>query len=116
MKDQSQEQKGQSLDSVDGACLIIECYSNGEVGFSCDWQEDDVGISCMATILIQLQDKNISDKILKSLQNMISTEDQEQQIEKINTFYSTLKRIAEQNSDFSDDDVVVYPIEAPPLI
>ena len=60
MNEQSQEQQDQSSDDVNGALLMVECYSDGEMGFSCDWQDDDTGVSCMATILTYLGEKNLS--------------------------------------------------------
>jgi len=116
MKEQSQEQDDQSSDDIDGACLTIECYSDGEMGFSCDWQEDDTGISCMATILVHLGDKNISYKILKNLESIINTEDQEKQLDKLISFYSALNKMSEQNKRISEDDVVIPPLDASSLM
>lgn len=116
MKEELSEQEDQHSDDVDGACLIIECYSDGEMGFSCDWQEDDTGISCMATILVHLGDKDISYKILKNLESIITTDDQEKQLERLTSFYSAIKKIAEENKKVSEDDVVVPPLEASTLM
>jgi hypothetical protein len=116
MREQSQEQDDQLSDKVDGACLVIECYSDGEMGFSCDWQEDDTGISCMATILVHLGDKNISYKILQNLEAMINTDNQQEQLEKLTSFYATLKRIADQNKRVSEDEVVIPPLDASTLM
>lgn len=54
MSEQLQGSEDPHSDNVEGACLVIECYPDGEMGFSCDWQDDDTGISCMATILVHL--------------------------------------------------------------
>lgn len=103
-------------EQVDGAMLIVECYSDGEMGFSCDWQEDDTGISCMATILVHLGSKDISTKILKNLESIIETEDQMEQVKKINSFYLTLKKLTEQNKNLSEDSVVIPPLDASSLM
>lgn len=116
MKEQLPEQEDQSSDEIDGAVISIECYSDGEMGFSCDWQEDDTGISCMATILAHLGDKNISYKILKNLESMVSTDDQERQLDKLNSFYFALKKITDQNNRISEDDVVIPPLDASTLM
>ena len=116
MKEQSQEQRSQFSDDVDGAILAIECYSDGEMGFSCDWQDDDTGISCMATILAYVGDKNLAVNILKNLESMVETDDKMVQFERLKSFYLTLKKITEQNSKMSDDEVVIPPLDASTLM
>lgn len=115
MNDLSQEQHDQSSDNVDGAILSIECYSDGEMGFSCDWQDDDTGISCMATILAYVGDKSLPLNIMKNLESMLEGEDKMQQLERLKSFYLTLKKLTEQNN-MSEDDVVVPPLDASTLM
>lgn len=116
MSEQSQEQQNQYLDNVDGAMLMVECYSDGELGFSCDWQDDDTGISCMATILVYLGDKDLPSIILQNLESIIQSDDKLEQLEKLKSFYGALKKVTEQNKKMSSDDVVVPPLEASTLM
>ncbi len=70
----------------------------------------------MATILVHLGDKNISYKILKNLEAIINTEDQEKQLDKLISFYSALNKMSEQNKRISEDDVVIPPLDASSLM
>jgi len=116
MKEQSPGPQNQSLDNTDGAMLMIECYSDGELGFSCDWQEDDTGISCMATILAYLSDKNSAATILKNLESMLQSDEKIDQLERLRSFYLALRKIAEKNSKMSGDEVVIPPLDASTLM
>jgi len=116
MNEQLPGSENRHSDNVDGACLVIECYADGEMGFSCDWQDDDTGISCMATILVHLGNKDIGYKILRNLEKMSESEDQIDQLERLVSFYSALKKIAEQNKRVSEDDVVIPPLDASTLM
>jgi len=116
MKEQSQEREIQHLDKIDGACLIIECDSNGELSFSCDWQADETGITCMATIFTFLDDEQTTSKIIDNIADIYSSEEQAIQIEKLKRFYVALKNIANQHKQKADDQVVIPPLDANPLI
>jgi hypothetical protein len=116
MKEQLPEQENQSLDDIDGACLVIECSSDGELSFSCDWQLDETGITCMATILASLDDKQITLKIIKNLEEIYHSDQDRHQIEKLNVFYKALKKIANQHKKRPDDEIVISPLDASSLI
>jgi hypothetical protein len=116
MSEQLQGSEDPHSDNVEGACLVIECYPDGEMGFSCDWQDDDTGISCMATILVHIGNKDIGYKVLKTLESMTTDEDQRDQLERLVSFYSALKKISEQNKKVADDDVVIPPLDASTLM
>lgn len=116
MNEQSQEQESKPLDEINGACLIVECSSDGELSFSCDWQLDETGITCMATILATLDDENITLKILQNLEEIYSEDEDSHQVEKLNVFYKALKKIASQHKKRADDEIVISPIDAASLI
>ena len=116
MKEQLRDQQVQSLDDLDGACLIIECDTNGELSFSCDWQPDETGITCMGSILAFLDDEEASSKIIYNISNICSSEEQIVQIEKLKRVYIALKNIANQHKQKADDQVVIPPLSASPLI
>lgn len=101
---------------IDGASIMIECYSDGEVGFACDWQQDDTGISCVATLLTYFGDKNFPDLIIKNIEANVQSDDQIEQLEKIKSFYGALKKIKEENNKLTGDDVVVPPLDASNLM
>jgi len=116
MSEQSQEQQSRYLDDVDGAMLMVECYSDGELGFSCDWQDDETGISCMATILVYLGDKDLPSIILENLESIIQSDDKLEQVQRLKSFYVALKKVTEQNKKILKDDVVIPPLEASTLM
>lgn len=115
MNEQSQEQQDQSSDDVNGALLMVECYSDGEMGFSCDWQDDDTGVSCMATILTYLGEKNLANAIIANLEGMFEDDEKINQVERLKSFYLTLKKLSEQNKA-KEDDVVIPPLDASTLM
>lgn len=116
MNEQSQEQEKQPSDEINGACLVVECSSDGELSFSCDWQLDETGITSMATILATLDDKNITLKILQNLEEIYSADEDRHQIDRLNVFYKALKKIANQHKKRADDEIVISPLDAASLI
>lgn len=116
MKEQLQEQENQSSDKIDGACIVIECSSDGEISFSCDWQPDETGITCMATILTSLDDEHLTSKIIKNLEEIYNSEEDRQGVEKLNVFYKALKKITNQHKKRDDDEIVISPLDASSFI
>ena len=101
---------------IDGACIMIECYSDGEMGFACDWQQDDIGVSCVATILTYFGDKNFSEMIIKNIEANVESDDRLEQLDRIKSFYTALKKIKEDNKKLGEDEVVVPPLDASNLM
>lgn len=116
MNKQSQNQEETYSDNIDGACLIIECSSDGELSFSCDWQLDETGITCMATILASLDDEKMTLKIIKNLEEIYNSDQDKHQIEKLSVFYNALKKIANQHKKRPDNEIVISPLDASSLI
>lgn len=116
MKKQLPDQEVQHLDRINGACLVIECDDEGELSFSCDWQQDETGITCMATIFAFIDDEQTAVKIIDNIASMYPSGDQAEQVEKLKRLYVALKNIANQHKQKAEDQVVIPPLEASPLI
>jgi hypothetical protein len=116
MKEQLQELENESSGETDGACLIIECSSDGEVSFSCDWQLGEEGITCMATILVSLDDDQLAPKIINSIEENYESEEDKYKAQQLNAFYKALKKITNQYKEREDGEIVVSPLDASLLV
>jgi phosphomannomutase len=108
----------ESLHSDDdiAAFLMIECSNEGEISFSCDWSQDENGITCIANILAAVDSNNLSEKIIDNLNALHESEEAKDQIDKIEVYYKAIKKIAEKNNKLEDEDIVVNPIDVSSLM
>lgn len=111
MNEYSSNQEETSLDKTTTAKLIIECDSDGNISFECDYIENDLGLTCAGTILSCLSTDDIGILIIDKLLSEAESEEQQQDIEKIKLYYQTIEKINQQNN-IQDDEVVISPIEA----
>jgi hypothetical protein len=111
MKEYSSDQEETSLDKSTVAKLTIECDSDGNISFECDYTEDDLGLTCASSILSCISSEDIGDLIIQKLSSEAKTEEEQQNVAKIKLYYDTIMKINQQNK-ISDDEIVISPIEA----
>ena len=117
MNKYSPHQEDQCSDEIqDGARIIVECTSDGDLCFQCDWSKDDVGASCLGHILSILGKEGISTMIIEHLSNNPETNTSPEDIEKVVSFYQAIDKLYKERIDTQDDDDVISPLDAASLL
>ena len=111
MNEYSSDQEETSLDKINGARLVIECDAEGSISFECDYSEDDLGLTCVSTILSCISSDDTGDLIIDRLSSENQEKHDQENIAKIKIYFDTIQKINKQNQ-MSDDDVIISPLEA----
>lgn len=96
-------------------CLAeIKVYvdQNGEIGFNCSWEPDEVGVHSIASIFFGLAYNDLAEQILNNLKSQCVLEGNEedffQMVEFIRAFIID-KGTEETGKDADEDSLVVSP-------
>ena len=85
---------------------------NGDIGFNCSWEPDDVGVHSIASIFFGLAYNDLADQILNSLKTQCVLEGNEedffQMVEFIRAFIVD-KGSKETTEDINDESLVISP-------
>jgi hypothetical protein len=116
MNEELRDLENQHSDDNIAAYLMIECNNDGEISFSCDWSQDENGITCASSILASLDSGGLSQKILQNLKLLHEDSESLDQINKIEVYYNAIKKMTERANNLDDEDVVVNPLDVSSLM
>ena len=112
MKEQYSNEEDHQSDGNPICQLLVYTEEDGNVYFTCDWADSGDATASFAAMLYRLTDGKLVDEILDNLKSQCVLEDREDDYQKISAIYSNLKALKQSVEDFSQDDVVVNPIDA----
>ncbi len=112
MKEQFLSEEDQLSDDNPICQLLVYTEEDGNIYFTCDWENSDKAITSLGAMLYRLSESQLVEEIMNNLKSQCVLEDIEKDYEKISELYNNLKALKESVDELSGDNVVVNPIDA----
>jgi hypothetical protein len=112
MKEQFSNEENHLSDGNPICQLLVYTEEDGNIYFTCDWENSDDAITSIGAMLYRLSEGELIEEIMDNLKSQCVLEDREKDYEKISNLYNNLKSLKRSVEELSEDSVVVNPIDA----